>query len=168
MKNLHYLLQSLFLFIIALSLIQCSKDDNSPKNNNFIKMNGVDFPIISASMIGVSNGDNGHTGIALVSGNETQANTLTIDVESFTQATIEGHYAYPEETGKKKLDYWLTNYSAFNESTMHSSNLESGDVSISLNSGNNYTIDMNLTMVDGVTFTGSYSGEFQVMFYNHQ
>lgn len=155
------------IFLLTLSLTQCEKDDNTTlKNSNSIKMDDNDFVIASASMVGVSIGDDGHTGITLVSGNATQANTLTIDVESFTKETIEGEYAYPEEDGKKLLDDWLTNYSVFDGSTMNSSNLESGEVSITNNGGNNYTIDMNLTMDDGVTFIGKYAGDFQVIFNN--
>lgn len=159
-------LQGIIILLIALLFVQCEKDDTATNVNNTIKMNGNNFVVASASMIGVSIGDDGHTGITLVSGNGTQANSLTIDVESFTQATIEGVYTYPEESGKKLLDDWLTNYSVFDGSTMESSNLESGEVSIIHNSGNNYTINMNLEMVDGVTFNGEYTGEFQVMFNN--
>ncbi len=166
LKKRSALLRSLLIVMIALPLTQCGKDDILSRLENSIKMNGKDFLIVSASMLGVSIEDSGHTAISLVSGNATQVNTLTVDVESFTQASIQGEYAYPEESGKKRLDGWLTNYSVFDGTNMHSSNLESGEVSIALNSGNNYRIDINLTMVDGVTFTGTYSGEFQVAFHN--
>jgi hypothetical protein len=160
------ILKSIVIVMIAVLFVQCEKDDTSAKEENALLMNGNDFAITSATMVGVSIGDNGHTGISLMSGNGTQANTLTIDVESFTQATIEGDYAYPEVEGKKLLDDWLTNYSVFDGSEMTSSNLESGEVIITHNEDNNYTIDMNLIMVDGVTFSGLYTGDFQVMFNN--
>ena len=160
------LINIVILAVAILLTTSCEKDDSAPKNSNSVKMNGSDFVIASASMIGVSIGDDGHTGITLVSGSATQANTLTIDIESFTKETIEGDYAYPAESGKKLLDDWLTNYSVFNETSMNSSNLESGEVSITHNGGNNYTVNMNLTMNDGVSFIGEYTGEFQVMFNN--
>ena len=149
-----------------MTLTQCAKDDVTPKTINTIKMNGSDFAIVSASMIGVSIGDAGHTGISFISGSGTQTTSLSIDFKSFTQATIEGEYAYPEVSGKKLMDDWLTDYTVFDGSTMNSSNLEIGDVSITHNSGNNYTVTMNLEMVDGVTFAGSYTGDFQVIFDN--
>ena len=160
----------IFKFIIILltviSFTQCDEDETTPKVINTIKMNGNDFAIASASMIGVSMEDFGHTSISFISGNETQANALTIDVESFTQTTIEGDYAYPEVSGKKLLDDWLTNYTVFDGTNTNTSDLETGEVSITHNSGNNYTVDINLEMTDGVTFTGSYTGDFQVMFNN--
>ena len=160
------ILKGLFIVLFAIMFVQCEKDDTSPKENNTIQMNGNDFTISSATMIGVSIGESGHTGITLISGSATQANTLTIDVESFTQETIEGEYAYPEAEGQKLLDDWLTNYSVFDGSTMESSNLESGEVTISHNGDSNYTVEMDLVMQDGVTFSGLFTGDFQVMFNN--
>jgi hypothetical protein len=165
MKNVNAFLKVFFVIAMSILFVQCGKDDTL-KNINSIKMNGQNFPIINASMIGVSIGDNGHTGINLTSSSLTQVKTLTINVDSFTQATMEGEYRYPEVSGKKKLDNWLTNYSVFDGSKMSSSNLKTGEVTITHNSGKNYTVDINLTMVDGATFTGKYKGEFQVMFNN--
>jgi|GEM_PF-3160199 len=156
-----------FLFILAFSFIQCEKDDDSvPETKNSIKMDGRDFDVTSASMAGVSIGDDGHTGITFMSGNSEQGDALIIDVESFTKETIQGDYAYPIETDKKWLDNWLTSYTVYNSSSMNTSNLESGQVTIISNGGNNFTVDMDLTMDDGVTFVGEYTGEFQVLFSN--
>lgn len=159
-------LKGLITVLTVLMFVQCEKDETSPKQDNTIQMNGNDFTISSATMMGVSIGDSGHTGITLISASETQANSITIDVESFTRETIEGAYAYPEAEGKKLLDDWLTNYSVFDGSTMESSNLEAGEVTITHNGDNNYTVEMNLVMVDGVIFSGSFTGDFQVMFNN--
>ena len=166
MKKSARLFKSILVLFIAISLIQCKKDDDTPEVINSVMMNENNFIVATANIIGVSIGDDGHTGITLISGSGTQTTTLTIDVESFTQATIEGDYAYPEESGKKILDDWLTNYTVYNGSTMESSSLESGEVSITNNGGNNYTIVMNLEMVDGINFNGTYTGEFQVLFSN--
>jgi hypothetical protein len=165
MKNVSAFSRVFFVVVLSVLVAQCTKDDTL-KNINSIKMNGKNFPIVSASMMGVSIGDQGHTGIILTSGSFTQVKSLSIDVESFTQATIVGEYKFPEVSGKKKLDDWLTNYTVFDGSKMNSSNLKSGVVAITHNGGSNYTIDMNLTMDDGTTFTGKYKGEFQVMFNN--
>jgi hypothetical protein len=166
MKKLNVFLNGFLIIALACLFTQCTKDDNEPKMINSIKINGKDFPVISAAMMGLSIEDNGHTAIYLVSGSGTQANTLTIDVESFTKSTIEGDYKYPEENGKKILDGWLTNYAFFDGNNMKTSNLHSGEANISYHGGNNYTLTMNLKMADGTTFTGKYKGDFQVMFFN--
>lgn len=160
------ILKSIIVLLAVISLTQCDEDETTPKTINTIKMNGVDFPIVSASMMGVSMDDFGSTVITFASGTGTQAKSLSIDVESYTQATIEGEYAYPEVTGKKLLDDWLTDYSIYVESSLYTSNLETGQVTITHNSGNNYTVEINLEMVDGVTFIGKYTGNFYVMFNN--
>jgi len=165
LKPTSFLRGILFLFV-ALLFVQCEKDESEPKASNTIKMDGNSFVVASASIVGVSIDNDGHTGITLVSGSGTQANTLTIDIESVTKETIEGNYAYPKVNGKKLLDDWLTNYSVFDGTSISSSNLEYGEVTLSHNGGNNYTIDMSLKMDDGVTFIGEYTGEFKVMFNN--
>jgi len=152
--------------LLSLIILSCSKEDVVP-NASTVKMDGESFSIVSATMMGVSIGEEGHTAITLSNGSSTQTNTLTIDVESFTKETIEGNYSHPATGDNKLIDNWLTNYMIFEESTSISSNLTSGNVSIVNNSGNNYTIDMDLTMDDGVAFVGSYTGDFIVMFYNN-
>ncbi len=166
MKNQNSIWRGFFVLALAFFLIQCGKDEDKLPNANSVKMDGESFKIVSASMVGISMDENGHTAISLVSGNETESNVLTIDVKSFTQETIEGDYAYPEVDGKKLLDNWLTSYTAFVGSSFESSKLESGEVSVIHNGKNNYTLEMNLTMDNGAIFIGSYSGDFQVMFYN--
>ncbi len=166
MKTLNLIGRSLFVLALAISLTQCEKDEDVLPKNNSVKMDGQSFAVVSATMLGVSIEDDGHTAISLISGNDSESNVLTIDVQSFTQATIEGDYAYPEVSDKKTLDNWLTSYTAFVGSSVTSANLESGDVSVIHNGKNNYTVTLDLIMDNGVSFTGSYSGDFQVMFYN--
>jgi len=164
MKTLLKLSLSILLFLTVLS---CSKNDDLSPNSNTIEMDGESFSVVSASITGISIGDDGHTGITFSNASDLQVKTLTIDVESFTEETIEGNYSYPANEDDKLLDDWLTNYTYFAGTTSTSSNLESGTVSIVNNGGNNYTIDMNLTMNDGATFVGSYTGDFIVMFSNN-
>jgi hypothetical protein len=166
MKRAYNYYKIISILLLAILFTQCEKDDSTPQNSSSIKMNDKEFIVTSASMTGVSIGDEGHTSITFVNTNGSQVNNLSIDVESFTKETIKGDYVYPEESNKKLIDDWLTNYSVFSNSTIQSSNLESGELSVAHNGGNNYTIHMNLLMVDGVTFNGSYTGDFQVMFNN--
>lgn len=154
------------LVIFLLLMVSCKKDDVAP-NGNSVMLNNETFDVVVASMAGVSIGDDGHTGITLSGGTSQVVNSLTIDVESFTQETIEGTYSYPATSEDKLMDSWLTNYSVFEGETTLSSNLESGSVNIKNNGGNNYTVSMDLTMIDGAIFSGSYTGSFQVMFYNN-
>lgn len=163
MKNL---LKTSVTLLVCLTIFSCSKDDETSTINK-VKMNGESFSINAASIIGISMGEDGHSAISFSNASETQGKTLTIDVESFTKETIEGTYSYPHNDDDKKLDDWLTNYVVFEGSEGTSSNLDEGTVSIKHNGDNNYTIDMALTMVDGVTFSGSYTGEFTVMFMNN-
>jgi len=72
MKHAVKIFKSLVVVMIAVLFVQCEKDDISSKEENAIQMSGNDFAITSASMVGVSIGDNGHTGVILMSGSETQ------------------------------------------------------------------------------------------------
>lgn len=156
------------LFALAIiSLIGCSKDDDSPTVNN-VKMNGESFKIVEASIMGLSIENDGHTAISLISGNGTNVQTLSIDIESFTRETLEGTYSYPVNEDDKVLDDWLTNYMFFEGTEPTTSNLANGAVTITHNQGDNYSIDMDLTMVDGFTFKGEYTGDFTVVFQNLQ
>jgi len=166
MKKSVIFFKCIIILLVVISFTQCDEDETAPNITNTIKMNGNDFVISSASILGISMGDFGHTSISFVNGSGTQASSLNIDVESYTQATIEGDYTFPEVSGKKLLDDWLTDYTIYDGTNINTSNLEAGEVSIVHNNGNNYTVDINLEMDEGVTFTGSYTGDFQVMFNN--
>ncbi len=152
--------------LACLSIFSCSSDDESKSENNVL-MSDQSFSINAATLMGISMEGEGHSTINLINVTETQTKTLTIDVESFTKETIEGTYSYPTVEGDKVLDDWLTNYAISEGSEMTSANLENGVVSITHNGSDNYTIEMDLTMVDGVTFDGTYTGDFTVMFMNN-
>ncbi len=167
MKRSIFTLKSVIILLAALTFVGCSEDEKSP-NNPSIELDGNSFAVSAATMLGLSMEDEGHTAITFIGTSGSQINTLTIDVESFTAETIEGEYAYPAVSNKKLIDEWLTNYTIIeDEETESSTNLESGEVTITHNSGNNYSITMNLVMVNGETFTGTYTGDFEVMFYNY-
>ncbi|NOQ27136.1 MAG: hypothetical protein GQ564_17385 [Bacteroidales bacterium] len=164
MKKFVKFSKCLIVLLTVILFTQCEEEESTPSFNNAIKMNGNDFSVVTASITGVSMGVLGHSSISFINGSETQGKSLTINVESFTQATIEGDYAFPEVSGKKILDDWLTVYVDYDGTNINTSELETGEVSVTHNSGNNYTVSMNIEMVDGVTFTGSYTGDFIVMF----
>jgi hypothetical protein len=167
MKKSLIFFKCIFVLLTVILFTQCEEEETTPSLNNTIKMNGNDFAIVTASISGVSMGDFGHSSISFANGSETQGKSLSINVESYTEATIEGDYAFPEVSGKKILDDWLTVYVDYDGTNINTSELETGEVSVTHNSGNNYTVSINLEMVDGTTFTGSYTGDFIVMFYNH-
>lgn len=167
MKKSVNFFKCLIVLLTVILFTQCEEEESTPSFNNTIKMNGNDFAIVTASITGVSMGDFGYSSISFVNSSETQGKSLTLNVESYTQATIEGDYAFPEVSGKKLMDDWLTVYVDYDGTNLNTSELETGEVSITHNSDNNYTVSMNLEMVDGVTFTGSYTGDFIVVFYNH-
>ncbi len=127
-------------------------------------MNGSSFPVTVASIFGTSISGQGHTVINLMSGTSSQVQNLTIDVDAISEETLEGTYSYPVSAGDGKLNYLLTNYTAFEGTTQISSTLDEGLVTIAHNSGKNYTIELHLTMKDETTFSGSYTGYFQVQF----
>jgi hypothetical protein len=62
----------------------------------------------------------------------------------------------------KLIDDWLTDYTAFDGTDIITSELETGELSIIHNGGNNYTVDIDLEMTDGTTFIGSYTGDFKL------
>ncbi|WP_430810265.1 MULTISPECIES: hypothetical protein [unclassified Carboxylicivirga] len=160
-----HLLKTTLVLSIFLSLLSCSKDDESPSSNS-LKADGVHFSINEANIMGISAGDGGHTVINLSGGNASGVQNLAIDIDAYTRETIPGSYSYPTMEGDKALNDWLTNYMYTDSdiTNITTSNLKSGQVTITHNGGNNYTLDMNLTMVDGATFTGIYTGDFSVMF----
>jgi hypothetical protein len=49
---------------------------------------------------------------------------------------------------------------------MNSTTLDFGHITVQDNGGDNYTVTMDLTMVDGTVIKGKYRGEFVVMFNN--
>ncbi|MEN8139564.1 MAG: hypothetical protein ABFR62_14175 [Bacteroidota bacterium] len=160
--NLKFLAGAMALIMF----ISCSKEDEN-KDINSIEMGDGSFKVTTATMLGVSSGEIGHTAISFTSGtSQTEMTVLTLDVSSFTEETIEGTYSYPAADEEKSLNYWLTNYMAIEGSTITTHNLEEGEVTIKSNGGNNYTVDVFVTMVDGTTFTGTYRGDFQVQFAN--
>lgn len=154
-------LSVIFLFIFVLSLVSCDKDKDSVTQNS-IKLDGNSFEINTATIMGVSIGGDGHAGISFTTA-ATVTKTLTIDFEYAGNQIIEGEYSFPDN-GTKLLDDWLTNYTEMSGTDIYSTELKNGTVSVKHNSDNNYTVIMDLTMLDGKVFSGTYTGDFMVQF----
>ncbi|MCK5277053.1 MAG: hypothetical protein KAK04_00925 [Cyclobacteriaceae bacterium] len=167
MKSL-ILIRKIFVLSISILVIgSCSSDDDaSPSNKNSIKFDGESFEILQASIIGVSLGGEGHAAISFTNGNPSLMKALTIDIEYFTDQSIEGDYAFPQFETQRLLNDWLTNYSEFDGTTNTSIHLQEGTLNVVHNGGNNYSITMNLTMDGEKAFSGTYTGEFEVFFNN--
>lgn len=155
----------LFLTVAMLSISSCEKDEVN-SNQNSLTIDGAAFEITTASIIGVSIDGDGHAGVNFMSVSESGSKSLAIDIEYSTDQPIEGDYAYPQSGDARLIDDWLTNYTEISGTTSNSTNLQTGTLNIVHNGGNNYTVKMNLTMVDGKVFSGTYTGEFLVQFNN--
>jgi len=153
-----------------LFLVSCGSDDDAkPSVTNTIKLDGEAFSITAPSLMGVSIDGEGHAGITFTNTNSTGELTkvLSIDFEYSPSESVSGTYSFPQGTSRF-LDDWLTNYTEFSMSSgsSNSTNLESGTVTVTDNGNNNYTVVVDLTMIDGKHFEGKYSGKFTVAFNN--
>jgi hypothetical protein len=153
------------ILLLLIAFVACNKDEVDPVSNS-LKLDGEAFAVNLAAIMGVSIGEDGHSAIIFSNGNEAKMKTLTIDVESYSRETIEGSYSYPLAEGDKRLDDWLTNYSEMEGTSYTMTNLEAGTVTVKNNGGDNYTLQMNLTMDNGLVFAGAYTGNFSVLFNN--
>jgi len=160
----HYLLRLVPLF--ALLAFGCAKNEELLPPPNDLTLDGNLFDVTSASIIGVASNNEGHAGISLISINNLKTEVLTIDVEYSGNSSVEGVYSFPQAVNDKYLDDWLTSFSITDGSTFTSINLSVGTVNVLNNGGDNYTLLIDLIMVDGSTFKGSYTGDFIVVFNN--
>jgi hypothetical protein len=155
----------LLLSLISLVwLAGCSSDDDA-KPQNTITLDGQPFKITSASLIGVSIDGEGHAGISFTNVSSTKSKILSIDFEYSPNEPISGTYSYPQGSDRY-LDDILTYYTEIEGSSFNDTDLEEGTVTIVENGGSNYTVTINLTMLDGKVFSGTYKGKFVVAFNN--
>lgn len=156
------------LFISAIVLTSCGSDEPS---GNSIQVNGQSFKVISASLLGVSISGDGHAAISLTSvTSSASTNTITLDFDYSPNSPVSGTYSFPVTSGNRYLDEFLTNYTktviSGTGTTINSTTLDFGHITVQDNGGDNYTVTMDLTMVDGTVIKGKYRGEFVVMFNN--
>ncbi len=154
----------LFVLSLAVLIISCKKDD-APAVHNTMQLDGQSFSVVQATIVGIAMGTDGHAAIGLYN-STSPVKALTIDIDYTGDNNIDGHYAFPQTADDLYLNDWLTNYVEMDATTNNSTNLESGTVDIKNNGGNNYTVTMDLTMMDGKVFVGEYTGEFEVHFNN--
>ncbi len=159
-------MKSFILLLFVALLWSCNSDDNEPKNNNSILINGESINIVSASILGVAMDGSGHAGITLTSGDQTEAKILTMDVSYAGDNVVVGEYSFPSDNGATEMNDWLTNYTIQSGNSFETEHLESGAITVIDNGNDNYTIDMDLIMDGGTVIKGSYTGDFQVMFNN--
>jgi hypothetical protein len=168
MKSYHVIKVYLLLFVALPWLSACSDDDKTPSVENTIKMDGSTFNVVSVSLLGVSIDGEGHAGITFTNTDGSVTKSLTVDFEYSPSTTLSATYSYPQVNNKRLLDDWLTTYSEFNQTTeITSTNLESGTLTLEDNGNSKYTVTIDLTMVDGKVFRGTYKGTVTTFFNNN-
>ena len=154
------------LVIISLIITSCGSDEPSAG----ISIDGKAFNVISASLLGVSISGEGHATISLTSATSSGlTKTISLDFEYAPTSPVSGNYSFPQVGTDRFLDDWLTNYTEINISgggSVESTNLESGKITVQDHGNDNYTVTMDLTMIDGTIIKGKYRGVFTVMFNN--
>lgn len=162
----HHSVSSTFLFFLVLLLAACSGEEINPSANT-ITMDGAPFNISAASLAGISLDNEGHASITFTGNKGTTVKTLMIDFEYSPSEPVSGTYTFPQTTGTRYLNDWLTNYTELNVGGVAaSSNLEKGKVTVKDNEGSNYTITIDLQMTDGKKFKGTFKGMVQAVFNN--
>ena len=158
----------LFLFVALAWLSGCSDDDKEPSVENTIEMDGSAFNVVGVSLLGVSIDGEGHAGITFTNTDGSVTKSLTVDFEYSPSTALSATYSYPQVSNKRLLDDWLTTYSEFNGTNeITSTNLESGTLTLEDNGNSKYTITVDLTMIDGKVFRGTYKGSVTTFFNNN-
>lgn len=160
MKKIKSTLVSLFFAFI---LIGCSDDENGPQNS--IQLNGSSFKITAATLVGVSLDGEGHAAITFSNVSNSSSKNLTIDFEYSPSQSLSGTYSFPQGNNRY-LDDFLTNYNQFVNSEYYSTELETGTLILTDHGNSNYTVTIDLTMLDGKVFSGTYKGKIASQFQN--
>jgi len=154
-------LQVLFLLIAIISFNGCKKDDNSPKSENNITIDGEKFQVTSASIMGVSIGGSGHAAVTLSKVDGTHYETVAVDFDYEVGKSVEGDYAYPQSGDMKLINAPLSTFMVIDGTTATSTlYLSTGTLKITKNADKHYTVIIDLTMNDGTEIKGTYSGNF--------
>lgn len=158
------------LFVLALLpiLMSCQSDDE-PTTINTVMLDGQPFKIQSASLLGVSVDGEGHAGITFLSADGTITKSLSMDIEYSPNTPVSGNYSFPQNNTDRYLDDWLTNYTVMTQASggsAESTSLQEGTVTLKDNGGSNYSVTIDLKMVDGKVFKGTYQGQMQTVFNN--
>lgn len=155
----------LCLLLIALLFQGCQVDNIDPISENGLTVDGASFDVTVVTLVGVSMEDAGHAAISFTGTNGVLSKILTVDVEYSSSQPMDGTYAYPSVSGARYLDNFLTNYTEMTASgPTYATVLENGTVTVKDNGDSNYTITIELEMIDGKLFKGTYRGEVQAAF----
>jgi hypothetical protein len=154
---------ALFSLLLTILLLGCSDDENGPQNS--ITLNGSSFKITTATLIGISIDGEGHAAISFSNVTNTSNKNLTIDFEYSPNQTLSGTYSFPQGNNRY-LDDFLTNYSEFINQGFYSTELEEGTLTLTDHGNSNYTVTIDLTMLDGKVFSGTYKGKIASQFQN--
>lgn len=165
MKNKNVI--ALCLLLMAGLFSACSKESILPSSENTLTLDGSPFKVAVASLLGTSIDDEGNAAISFTGTDGTLSKTLGMVIAYSPSQALSGTYAFPETSGARHLDDWLTNYTEMTVAgDMQSTNLEKGTVKLKDNGESNYTITIDLVMVDGKKFKGTYTGTVQAVFNN--
>jgi hypothetical protein len=162
MKNLLFLNCLLFASILV---IQSCSDDDGPSSN--ITLDGSSFKVSSVTLLGISQDNEGHAALTFASVDGNNSKILTVDFEYDGVTTVTGTYSYPQTGSNRFLDDWLTNYTEVTGTTeVTSTVLDTGTVTVTAHGNATYTVVIDLKMVDGQVFKGTYKGKVEESFFN--
>lgn len=166
--NLHHLIKTYLLVFVAIALFSgCSDSDGEPAVENTITIDGVPFKGAVVTLVGVSIDGEGHAGISFTVSNGSASKVLTVDFEYSPSSSLTGIYSFPEANNHRLLDDWLTSYTEFNgNSEMTSTNLNSGTLTLEDLGSSKYKVTIQLMMIDGTIFKGTYKGPIVAVFNN--
>jgi hypothetical protein len=163
MKHFHFLKN--YFLVLPLLFVACSEDE--PSVSNTIMLDGTSFKVTTVSLLGVSIDGEGHAGITFSFVQGTNVKSLTVDFDYSPSISLTGTYSYPVVNNNRLLDDWLTNYTEFNGNTeITSTNLQTGTLTVADHGNSRYTFTIDLKMLDGKVFKGTYKGTVTSMFNN--
>lgn len=157
---------SLCLLLITLLFQSCQVDNIDPTSENGLTLDGASFDVTVVTLVGVSMEDAGNATLSFTGTNGVLSKILTVSTEYSPSQTLDGTYAYPSVSGSRYLDNFLTNYTEMSTGSgpTYATVLENGAVTLKDNGDSNYTITIDLKMIDGKAFKGTYKGEVQASF----
>lgn len=153
------------LLLMGLLFQGCAADNIDPTSGKDLTMDGSPFEITVVTLVGISVEESGHAALAFTGTNGTLTKVLNVDFEYSPDQPVDGTYSFPAASGARLLDDWLTNYTEMPLSgAVYATTLEKGTVTVKDNGDADYTIKIDLEMLDGKIFKGTYQGAVQAVF----
>lgn len=154
-------ISSLFLLLFtSLIIAACGSDDVTSR----ISIDGKSYHVGDAHLnITTINGE-GHAAISFSSLPEDgMTKLLNIGFEYSQNSPVSGNYSYPQVgSDRHLLENIITHYAEIREGNSQATYLESGKITVKDNGNDDYTLTMDLIMLDGTVVTGKYRGVFTV------